>query len=101
MRGRSTVAVQVRSGGLLRRGHSKRAKTPAGQSPRNARRAAAVEAPSPLRGKERMKKVLLSAVALITLPMAAVLAQMFTSVRANRGFYVGGEGGLNWLLQNV
>jgi len=47
-----------------------------------------------------MKTVLLSAVALITLPMAAANAQMFTPGPANPGFYIGAEGGLNWLLQS-
>jgi outer membrane protein OmpA-like peptidoglycan-associated protein len=47
-----------------------------------------------------MKKVLLSAVALIALPMAAANAQMFTPGPANPGFYIGAEGGLNWILQN-
>jgi outer membrane protein OmpA-like peptidoglycan-associated protein len=45
-----------------------------------------------------MKKVLLSAAALVILPMAAAHAQMFTPGPSNPGFYVGAEGGLNWLL---
>ncbi len=47
-----------------------------------------------------MKKVLLSAVALIALPMAAANAQMFTPGPSNPGFYIGAEGGLNWLLNS-
>jgi OmpA-OmpF porin, OOP family len=47
-----------------------------------------------------MKKVLLSAAALVALPMAAANAQLFTPGQANPGFYIGGEGGLNWLLSN-
>jgi outer membrane protein OmpA-like peptidoglycan-associated protein len=47
-----------------------------------------------------MKKVLLGAVALVALPMAAANAQMFTPGPANPGFYIGAEGGLNWLLNN-
>jgi outer membrane protein OmpA-like peptidoglycan-associated protein len=49
-----------------------------------------------------MKKVLLGAVALVALPMAAANAQssMFTPGQAYPGFYVGAEGGLNWLLNN-
>jgi OmpA-OmpF porin, OOP family len=47
-----------------------------------------------------MKKILLGAAALIALPMAAANAQLFTPGPSNPGFYVGAEGGLNWLLQN-
>lgn len=48
-----------------------------------------------------MKHALLGAVALLALPMAAANAQsMFTSGPANPGFYIGAEGGLNWLLNN-
>jgi OOP family OmpA-OmpF porin len=47
-----------------------------------------------------MKKVLLSAVALVALPMAAANAQMFTPGPSYPGFYIGAEGGLNWILQN-
>ena len=48
-----------------------------------------------------MKNTLLGAVALVALPMAAANAQsMFTPGPANPGFYIGGEGGLNWLLNN-
>jgi OOP family OmpA-OmpF porin len=48
-----------------------------------------------------MKNTLLGAVALLALPMAAANAQsMFTPGPANPGFYIGGEGGLNWLLNN-
>jgi outer membrane protein OmpA-like peptidoglycan-associated protein/opacity protein-like surface antigen len=47
-----------------------------------------------------MKKVLLSAVAMVALPMAAANAQMFTPGTSYPGFYIGAEGGLNWLLNN-
>src|SRR5436190_11919531 len=48
-----------------------------------------------------MRKVLLGALALVALPMAAANAQsMFTPNQAYPGFYVGGLGGLNWLLNN-
>jgi outer membrane protein OmpA-like peptidoglycan-associated protein len=47
-----------------------------------------------------MKKVLLSAVALIALPMTAANAQLFTPGPSNPGFYIGAEGGLNWLLNS-
>jgi outer membrane protein OmpA-like peptidoglycan-associated protein len=49
-----------------------------------------------------MKSVLLGAVALVSLPMAAANAQssMFTPGPTYPGFYVGAEGGLNWLLNN-
>jgi outer membrane protein OmpA-like peptidoglycan-associated protein len=49
-----------------------------------------------------MKKALLGAVALVALPMAAANAQssLFTPGQAYPGFYVGAEGGLNWLLNN-
>jgi OOP family OmpA-OmpF porin len=48
-----------------------------------------------------MKNTLLGAVALVALPMAAANAQsMFTPGQAYPGFYIGGEGGLNWLLNN-
>ena len=48
-----------------------------------------------------MKNTLLGAVALIALPMAAANAQsMFTPGQTYPGFYIGGEGGLNWLLNN-
>ena len=48
-----------------------------------------------------MKNTLLGAVALIALPMAAANAQsMFTPGQAYPGLYIGGEGGLNWLLNN-
>jgi len=47
-----------------------------------------------------MKRILLGAVALLVLPMAAANAQWFTPGQSFPGFYVGGEGGLNWLLQN-
>jgi len=48
-----------------------------------------------------MKNLLLGAAALVALPMAAANAQsMFTPGAANPGFYIGAEGGLNWLLNN-
>jgi outer membrane protein OmpA-like peptidoglycan-associated protein len=48
-----------------------------------------------------MKNALLGAVALVALPMAAANAQsLFTPGQAYPGFYVGAEGGLNWLLNN-
>ena len=47
-----------------------------------------------------MKRILLGVAALVTLPMAAANAQMFTPGPANPGFYIGAEGGLNWLLGN-
>jgi outer membrane protein OmpA-like peptidoglycan-associated protein len=48
-----------------------------------------------------MKNALLGAVALVALPMVAANAQsMFTPGTAYPGFYIGGEGGLNWLLNN-
>jgi len=47
-----------------------------------------------------MKRILLGAAALLVLPMAAANAQWFTPGQSFPGFYVGGEGGLNWLLQN-
>jgi len=47
-----------------------------------------------------MKHALLGAAALIALPMAAANAQSdwFAPGAANPGFYIGAEGGLNWLL---
>jgi len=48
-----------------------------------------------------MRNVLLGAVALIALPMAAANAQsLFTPGQAYPGFYVGVEGGANWLLNS-
>jgi outer membrane protein OmpA-like peptidoglycan-associated protein len=49
-----------------------------------------------------MKKALLGAVALVALPLAAANAQssLFAPGQAYPGFYVGAEGGLNWLLNN-
>jgi outer membrane protein OmpA-like peptidoglycan-associated protein len=48
-----------------------------------------------------MKNLLLGAAALAALPVAAASAQsMFTPGQAYPGFYVGAEGGLNWLLNN-
>jgi len=50
-----------------------------------------------------MKNVLLGATALLALPIGAANAQsLFTpgGTAAYPGFYIGGEGGLNWLLSN-
>jgi outer membrane protein OmpA-like peptidoglycan-associated protein len=49
-----------------------------------------------------MKKTLLGAAALIALPMAAAHAQSdwFTPGQSFPGFYIGAEGGLNWLLNS-
>ncbi|HSI02243.1 MAG TPA: OmpA family protein [Reyranella sp.] len=48
-----------------------------------------------------MKNALLGAAALVALPIAAANAQsMFTPNQAYPGFYIGGVGGLNWLLNN-
>src|SRR6478752_8421683 len=50
-----------------------------------------------------MKNTLLGAVALVALPMAAANAQSLFDQSANPtypGFYIGAEGGLNWLLNN-
>ena len=50
-----------------------------------------------------MKNTLLGAVALVALPMAAANAQSLFDQSAYPtypGFYIGAEGGLNWLLNN-
>jgi OmpA-OmpF porin, OOP family len=47
-----------------------------------------------------MKNALLGAAAIALLPLAANAQSMFTPGTAFPGFYVGGEGGLNWLLNN-
>src|SRR3954451_22051073 len=48
-----------------------------------------------------MKNVLVGAVGLLALPIAAANAQsMFTPGPTYPGFYIGAEGGLNWLLNN-
>jgi OmpA-OmpF porin, OOP family len=47
-----------------------------------------------------MKNVLLGAAAIVALPMTVANAQLFTSGPSYPGFYVGAEGGLNWLLNN-
>ena len=47
-----------------------------------------------------MKNLLLGAAALVALPMTAANAQLFTPGQSFPGFYVGAEGGLNWLLNN-
>ena len=47
------------------------------------------------------EKCLLGAAALLVLPMAAANAQSCSRrAQAYPGFYIGGEGGLNWLLNN-
>jgi OmpA-OmpF porin, OOP family len=47
-----------------------------------------------------MKNAFLGALALAALPMTASAQSPFTSGPSNPGFYVGAEGGLNWLLNN-
>ena len=47
-----------------------------------------------------MKNALLGAVALVALPMAASAQSMFSGGPSFPGFYIGAEGGLNWLLNN-
>jgi len=48
-----------------------------------------------------MKHALLGAAALLALPVAAANAQsIFTPGTAYPGFYIGAEGGLNWLINN-
>ncbi len=47
-----------------------------------------------------MKNALLGAAALALLPLAANAQSMFTPGTSFPGFYIGGEGGLNWLLNN-
>ena len=50
-----------------------------------------------------MKKVLLATVALIALPVGAQaqsLQSMFTPRQTDPGFYLGVEGGLNWLINS-
>jgi len=47
-----------------------------------------------------MKNVVLGAVALAALPMVASAQSLFTPGTSYPGFYVGAEGGLNWLLNN-
>jgi OOP family OmpA-OmpF porin len=46
------------------------------------------------------KKALLAAAAILALPAAAHSQSMFSPGTAYPGFYIGGEGGLNWLLNN-
>jgi outer membrane protein OmpA-like peptidoglycan-associated protein len=46
------------------------------------------------------KKALLAAAAILALPATANAQSMFSGGTAYPGFYVGGEGGLNWLLNN-
>jgi OOP family OmpA-OmpF porin len=47
-----------------------------------------------------MKKVLLAAAAMALALPGAANAQMFTPGPSYPGFYIGAEGGLNWILQN-
>ena len=47
------------------------------------------------RGEELMKKALLAAAALVALPLVA------QAQTAQPGFYIGAEGGLNWLLNTT
>ena len=47
-----------------------------------------------------MKNIVLGAVALAALPTAASAQSLFTPGTSYPGFYVGAEGGLNWLLNN-
>jgi outer membrane protein OmpA-like peptidoglycan-associated protein len=46
------------------------------------------------------KKALLAAAAILALPAAAHSQSMFSPGTAYPGIYIGGEGGLNWLLNN-
>jgi len=46
------------------------------------------------------KKALLAAAAILAFPAAAHSQSMFSPGTAYPGFYIGGEGGLNWLLNN-
>ena len=47
-----------------------------------------------------MKKALLAAAALMAVPMAANAQSMWSPGPSNPGLYIGGEGGLNWLLNS-
>jgi OmpA-OmpF porin, OOP family len=48
-----------------------------------------------------MKKLMLVAAALVAAPMIGARAQtLFSPQPSSAGFYVGGEGGLNWLLNS-
>jgi OOP family OmpA-OmpF porin len=47
-----------------------------------------------------MKKVLLTAAAVLFVPAMAQAQSMWTPGQANPGFYIGAEGGGNWLLNN-
>jgi opacity protein-like surface antigen len=47
-----------------------------------------------------MKYALLGAIALLALPAAVSAQSMFTPGPASPGLYIGGVGGLNWLLNN-
>ena len=46
------------------------------------------------------KKALLAAAAILALPTVANAQSMWGSGTSYPGFYIGGEGGLNWLLNN-
>jgi OOP family OmpA-OmpF porin len=47
-----------------------------------------------------MKKALLAAAALMAVPVAANAQSMWSPGPSNPGIYIGGEGGLNWLLNS-
>ena len=47
-----------------------------------------------------MKNALLGAAALLVLPLAANAQSMFAAGPSNPGFYIGAEGGLNWLMNS-
>jgi OmpA-OmpF porin, OOP family len=47
-----------------------------------------------------MKNALLGAAALLVLPLAANAQSMFSPGPSNPGFYIGAEGGLNWLMNS-
>ncbi|MBX9945282.1 MAG: OmpA family protein [Reyranella sp.] len=47
-----------------------------------------------------MKVALFAAAALVALPAAAQAQSLFAPGPSNPGFYIGAEGGLNWLLNN-
>jgi outer membrane protein OmpA-like peptidoglycan-associated protein len=47
-----------------------------------------------------MKKALLAAAALMAVPMAANAQSMWSPGPSNPGIYIGGEGGLNWLMNS-
>ena len=47
-----------------------------------------------------MKKAILAAVAVLVLPAAVQAQSMFTPGQSNPGFYIGAEGGGNWLMNS-